>query len=176
MKKGFTAWYVIMFLILFISLPLLLWHAIFKENAVTRPIVKGASSVNSSRNGVEINVVSLMGSFDLYQFVCPSKEECEKELLGGKKYAVVSGGKSDEAGKSIFVENSDLLDEFEYMKIFVRSGWGSASTPYSIKSIQSVEGAYITDISDSGSKYSAVVFPLKTLSEGRSGPINFSDD
>ncbi len=154
---------IIVFLLAFVSVPVFYFFLINKSNQLSN--VKGARTEVSLNSGLILNVKSSAGGWDLHEILCKTKDECTKTLLSGKEWSVVSGGTTE--GHEIKVSADQNWQDYKYMKVFVRSGWGSISRVFKILPNVKVTDVATYDmrtINYENSEYRVLVIPLDKLS------------
>ena len=86
MNKGFSL-PIVLIVALFISLPVMFF---FFSTRATAPNVKGAFT--TANVGFDVQISSNKGTWDLFEFLCTTKEECTTSLTGGKRLETIGGG------------------------------------------------------------------------------------
>lgn len=88
------------------------------------PKVKGTSSLGEViKPGFSVDVVSQKGTWELYVFLCEDKDGCTESLDSGVRWLTRGGGQTEDS--EVFVEARDSWKKYEYIKLFVKPGWGS---------------------------------------------------
>lgn len=137
--------------------------------------VMGISSSDNSveKKGVSVQVKSTSGTWDMYQYLCKTKDECLSDLFSGYSSGSVSGGASDNV--NIYIEALNNWKDYEYLKIFVRPGWGSDSSSFNVTNSSSELQAIRNTINYKGASHNIVLIPLENMLSGMTGTINFSN-
>ena len=76
-------------------------------------------------SGIKVTVISPNSSWDLTEYLCATKEECEKSPTSGKWWKTVSGAPTTVDGHQVFIEKSADWFEYGYVKITVKTGGSS---------------------------------------------------
>ncbi len=76
-------------------------------------------------NGIKVTVISPKSSWDLTEYLCDSKEQCQKSATSGKWWATVSGAPTTEDGHEVFIEQADGWKGYGFIKISVKSPNGT---------------------------------------------------
>ena len=176
MQKGFSVSFVVIFIVLFIATPIIFWWATAKNNFSVQNDIKGASTYDSiqSKNGLLIEISSKQGTWDLFEYLCKTKEECVSSLLGGKRWGTVSGGTTSE-NHQVIIESSDEWDNNKYLKLFVKSGWGSPERKFGVSGVEYIADTSVETTSYEGDQYQVVVLPLDSVKLRLYKTIVFSD-
>jgi len=174
MPKGFALPFVIIFIVLFLSLPIGFYFYFVKGVSSDTGFVKGISSDLSSKPGVNIIISSKGGTWDLHQFLCDDKSACLKSLTIGKPWGIVSGGVT----QSYFFNidpSQNWGSGFKYMKLFVKSSWGSMIRVFDVSSTSSPELFENVVINSEGVDYNVILIPLENIKTDSSIMLEFSD-
>lgn len=75
--------------------------------------------------GLKVVVISPNSSWDLVQYLCRTREECEKSQTSGRWWVTVSGAPTTEDGHEIFIEKSPGWEGYGFLKVVVRQNEGS---------------------------------------------------
>jgi hypothetical protein len=127
-QNGFTLPVVLIFVLAFLAAPLVFWFSSSKNSS--KSDVQGVEST-MSKEGTYIQVTSQKGSWDLFEYLCKTKEECTDSLTSGKKWEAISGGTT--SGSSIKINYSELWKDYTYLKVFVKPGWGGSTHSFALK-------------------------------------------
>ena len=165
-QYGFTLPVVLIFVLVFLAAPLVFWFKGTKN--VEQSDVRGSESF-SSKEGTYIQVTSEKGPWDLFEYLCKTKEECADSLTSGKKWEAISGGTT--TGSSIKINYSELWKDFKYLKVFVKPGWGASTHSFVIKNEFDAAAAE-TKIFD---KDQALILPISVLESGSYTFLLFTD-
>jgi hypothetical protein len=120
-SAGYTMPVVALFVLAFLVAPLGFWIA--GSHDLAQRQVQGAVSVHLDE-GVYVKIISGKGSWDLFQYLCKTQDECTQSLSSGRKWESLSGGITE--GSSKRLNYSDTLNGYQFIKVFVKSGWGSS--------------------------------------------------
>jgi len=151
----------------FIIIPVVFWVFTFREEP------NDVRGVTTGGNGVLINIVSKNGAWDMSKFLCEDISTCRESLTSVKPLEKTSGGGIEE--QSIIIRSSKDWDSYEYLKIYVKSGWGSVERFFSISLTDGVKEAVIESFDYDGNTYEAVIVPTDLLRSEFVDSITFSD-
>lgn len=154
---------------LFLIVPATFWVLTSKTSNEN---VQGVS-IKSDTKGVLVRVDSNYGNWDMAKYLCKDKETCEVSLISGKGLDTTSGGQVKNG--DVAVEYTADWKDYQYLKIYVRSGWGSQVRDFSVSKIGSVPGMTIEKMTYGGSDYSVVFIPLDSIGETLLPTVRFSD-
>jgi hypothetical protein len=163
-QKGFTLPIVAIFVLAFLVAPVAFWFSSSRETAV-----KGAEASNLE-NGISIKVISSAGSWDLAQYLCKNESECASSLTSGKKWESLSGGVTQ--GSSKRLNTSEALTGYDYVKVFVKPGWG-ADNSKNFKVTVQPQGSEIQTLEKEGVR--VVLIPLAAIESAKYTQILFTD-
>jgi hypothetical protein len=162
MNKGFALPLMLVIIIAFVSVPVLYSFVLFKTNSND---VKGAKTQHSSEPGLNLKITSKGGGWDVYQITCVTQDECKKSLMNGKEWGIVSGGTTEDY--EINISPNDNYGDKKFIKIFARSGWGSASRTFNIITSgipENVKKDYtVQKMTYQGAEYNVLTLPLDLL-------------
>lgn len=128
MQKGLSVPLLLILLTLFAASGLgYISYSISTKNIKTD--VQGASIVPKIDKGFSI-LINSTDTWDFFEYLCKTKEECENSLNSGKRNATVSGGAT--TNHEVVIAKSDDWNDFEFIKIYVRPGWGSRSNNFNL--------------------------------------------
>ena len=173
MQKILRLTLVFLFVSLFVASPIVFY---FYQNNKTQKDsnVKGASTSLPNENGLYINVISKNGNWDLYKYLCKDYDDCISDLNSGEYWGIVSGG--DTSGYLYNIDSYTNIDpEYKYLKIFVKSSWGSLLRIFEPSIISNYENINSVSILNEMQEYSAVIIPVEVISADSSNIIQFSD-
>ena len=160
MKKAFTLPVVIVFIILFISVPLVFLFSITRQ----KNNVKGAQATPPEiENGFLVYVSSKSAMWDLNEYLCATQAECAGNLMSGKKWGVVSSGASQR--HEVVVQATKEWDQYNYMKLFVKSPYGGGESQFS--ATLSTQGlGTVEKITYENQTYDVVIVSLDEVKSG----------
>lgn len=167
MNKGFSL-PIVLILALFISLPVI--YFVFSARA-SAPKVKGTST--AANVGFDVQISSTKGTWDLFEYLCATKDECTKALAGGKRLETISGGQA--STYDVVVEPSQDWSAYKYIKLFVKPGWGSPFRSFSVDNTAQISGAEFITLTEGQSAYNAILVPISSIQDKFYTSINFSD-
>jgi|GEM_PF-7022064 hypothetical protein len=70
--------------------------------------------------GLKVTVISPKASWDLVEYLCDTREQCQTSLTGGKWWATVSGAPTTQDGHEVFIEKAADWTEYSFLKLVVR--------------------------------------------------------
>lgn len=76
-------------------------------------------------DGLNVTVISPKSSWDLVQYLCSTREECEKSPTSGKWWATVSGAPTGPDGHEVFIQRSDGWGAYPFIKVYAKSTNGA---------------------------------------------------
>lgn len=168
MKKG-SLIPLVFIVSLFLIVPAAFWVL---TSRVPNENVRGIS-IKSNAKGVLVRIDSNYGNWDMVKYLCKDKEACEVSLISGKGLDTTSGGQVK--NRDVAVEYTSEWKDYQYLKIYVRPGWGSQVREFNVSKIGSVPGMTIEKMTYGGSDYSVVFIPLDIISESLLPTVRFSD-
>jgi hypothetical protein len=168
MKKG-SLIPLVFIVSLFLIVPAAFWVLTSKTSNEN---VRGVS-IKSDKKGILVRIDSNYGNWDMVKYLCKDKEVCEASLVSGKGLDTTSGGQVK--NRDVVVEYSPDWKDYKYLKVYVRSGWGSQVREFKVTKIGSVPGMTTEKITYGGSDYNVVFIPLDTVSESLLPTVRFSD-
>ena len=171
-SKGFAIPIVIIFIGIFLSIPVLFW---FYSKDKNDNQIMGSSITGSLSNGagLVLEVNSKSGTWDLFYYLCESESECVSSVTAGKKQSTFHGGAV--SGHKVVIEKTDDWDSYEFAKFYLRPSWGSMSTGFNVSSVGGLEGSYAKTLSEDGSNVETVLIPLESVEEVLENSAVFSD-
>lgn len=173
-ENGFSALILIIVLGL-LAIPIYYWVSTNSLGIYKDTEVKGAQTTGRaySRPGFSVSIVSNSPTWDLVEYLCTSEEECLKSIDSGRRLGTVSGGKTD--FHEVVVDYNPEWDNYDYIKFFVRTGWGSNDTEFQVTEVGDIPGSTIKVISDGTMKYEVVIAPTELLKNTYFASSSFSD-
>jgi hypothetical protein len=152
----------------FIIIPVVFWVFTFRNNADN---VRGTTVASS---GVLVKIISEKGSWDMSKYLCEDISTCLESLTSGKSLEKTSGGWG--AGQTLVIRPTSDWSQYEYIKIFVKSGWGSSERFFSASlSEDTIKGGSIEKFNYGGNTYESVILPVEILRSEIAGSVTFSD-
>ena len=93
-------------------------------------ILGSSQSIREStdKTGLAVTVKSTGPTWDFYEFLCKSYEECASSLEAGYQMPVISGGQTE--GHEILIEPSSDWKQYSYIKYYVKNAWGLNSSQF----------------------------------------------
>jgi hypothetical protein len=173
MFKGLSLPLVIIFIAFFLLMPIGFYFYFVKDASQDVGTVKGVTSDVAIKPGVNITISSKGGAWDLHQFLCDTREACLKSLTIGKPWGVVSGGVTKAYNFNID-PTQNWGSEFKYMKVFVKSSWGSMIRVFEVSS-NKPEPLDLVTINSESVDYNVVLIPLENITNDASIILEFSD-
>ncbi|HSX39311.1 MAG TPA: hypothetical protein VLI92_01850 [Candidatus Saccharimonadales bacterium] len=174
MQKGSSGLLVIIFIALLVILPVSTWVVI--KSTAKDGSVQGASTVDSSSTspGFSVNVVAKSSGWDLEEYVCKTLDECSNSPESGMRWATISGGQT--ALHKVDVLYTSELDSYSYMKVLVKSGWGTSLKTFKISEAGSVPGSKKQTLKDGQVNYDVLLLPLDKVKTAFYTSATFSDN
>ena len=173
MFKGLKLPLVIIFIALFLAIPVLFYFYTVKKGDKNGN-VQGIYSEVPSKPGVTLRVSSNGGAWDLHQFLCDDRDACLKSLTVGKPWGIVSGGLTQNYEFNI-APNQNWGSQFKYIKIFVRSSWGSMSRDFVVTPLHDGGDVELIDLLSDGVDYTVVLIPLDSITSSSTVLVAFQD-
>ena len=170
--RGLTIPFVMIFVAVFISVPLLFWYV---SNSGRPSDIRGASdsNVEADVSGLKFGVNSFGGTWDLFAYLCEDYETCVESLTAGKKHKVVSGGTGEDFG--IAVPKVEEWDSYEYLKVFVKPSWGSHHRTFKVLENVKSTDVSVETIEVEGEEITLVLVYLENAESLPAGVATFSD-
>ncbi|MFC1700358.1 hypothetical protein ACFLZ4_01785 [Patescibacteria group bacterium] len=161
MKKG-SLLPVVLIVIVFIILPVSFWYFSNSSNSN----IHGAKTLDLVGVIVEIDSD---GTWGLSGYLCKTLEGCLSSLDAGEKVKTSGGGKGE--GREVKLEYSGKWDEYEFLKVFVKPGWGSDSDDFNIEEFGGTTSSAMHEVED----VEVGIIPLKDIRSGVFEVVKFSD-
>ncbi len=125
MSKGFAHPYLIIAVLVIVGAGI----AFFTGSPNLAGLVLGAKTrkenvYQNKVDGLKVTVISPKASWDLVQYVCKSRDECEKSATSGKWWATVSGAPTNDDGHEVFIEKASGWGDYTYFKVYAKSSAG----------------------------------------------------
>lgn len=164
---GFSHFYVFAF-----ALVLATGFSIYRHNSLLRKEetlgVAEEAPINIQR-GFSVLVKSDGPTWDFYEYLCKSLEECKSSPESGYQLPLISGGQTE--GHEIIVEPNADWNGYSHIKYYVKSGWGQGAGNFGLSSKVAIGGAQIGDFD--GMTY--VVLPISSVRSGFDTSTVFSN-
>lgn len=143
MPKGFAHPYLIIAVLVIVGAGV----AVFAGSDSLSGFVLGARSrkeniYQNKTDGLKVTVVSPDSSWDLVQYLCKTRDECQSSPTSGKWWATVSGAPTTQDGHEVFIEKSDGWVGYPFIKLYAKSSGGVTYRTY-----DSQEPYFISDTS-----------------------------
>jgi hypothetical protein len=168
MKKG-SSLPLLLMIVAFLAIPLGFWFFYSKSNSDN---VKGANSMGNGK-GVYFNVASNLTTWNLMSYLCKDAEACVASPEAGYQLETVSGGKT--SNYQVTLPYQDSWNEYSYLKVYVKSGWGNQSKVFNIVKIGKINDSYVKQNSFDGVSYHMLMIPLKEIKNSLLESATFSD-
>lgn len=144
MPKGFAHPYLMLAVLVFLGAGATL--------LTTSPTVRGfvlgtqthKENVYRNQESVKVTIVSPHSSWDLVEYLCNSRDECEKSVSAGRWWATVSGGPTLPSGYEASLERSSGWGEYKYLKVAAKTA--GANSTY-LKTADTGVSYYLVDLS-----------------------------
>lgn len=170
-NRGFAVPIVLVFTLIFLILPLIFWYSFNANSAET---VKG-TSVKSEENSILVKIVSPSGPWDLQQYLCKDKNECVSSVFSGKRYATISGGKTQ--GHYVSITSPKSSGDYKFLKVYATAGSGLTAADFNVLDSQVLLGRSIEKVTLKENSFSveAVLIPLESFANttGATESIDF---
>jgi hypothetical protein len=159
-NRGFTVPIVVLLTLLFLLLPVIFLYTFNSNSAIN---VRGTTS-KIPNNSLSVRVKSPNSSWDLQQYLCKHKDDCQTSLESGKRYATVSGGKTQ--NQLVIINRIENVEDYKYLKVFVKPSWGSNSSGYTVTSSNSLSvlSAEKLTVEENNLNYEILLIPLDSFS------------
>ncbi|RJR27138.1 hypothetical protein C4561_03165 [candidate division WWE3 bacterium] len=169
-KNGYISPVVLLFIFLFISVPLIYWFVSSDEGSPED--VKGSSDVvTEETEGLLVNVTS-ESTWDMYVYLCKNSDECDESLTAGKRVGVFSGGVVSKF--TVAVPLDETWTEGNVVKFYIKPGWGSSGRVFSAESVGD-SGAEVKRIRNDGMELETIFITVGDEHIGGSWVGEFSD-
>lgn len=168
MRKG-SILPVLLIVTTFLLIPLVYWYFNYSK---MKNNIKGIQS-GAGDNGFYITIDSTSGRWDLNSFLCEDKDNCLEYLESGKRLETISGGKTTDF-RIHFKDNSEW-DNYSYLKIYVKGGWGNQEVFYNPIKMGDITGAQLSAIEEQALTSKVVLIPLEEVRNGYYIGPEFSD-
>lgn len=159
----------VLVIVLFISVPALFW---FLSSRSSKTDVRGVSSI-ADINGVVVYVSSKSSTWELNGYACETKDDCLSSLTSGVKVNSISGGVSNKY--EVILNNLSDWDNYSYLKLYVKSGWGSSLRVFNVSVSGEISSASIESVSDGNYSYDVAIIPLEAIRSGSFSVVSFSN-
>ena len=146
-------------ILLFLVIPIAFWF--FSTKRVSDD-VKG---VETDFSGLVVKVVSKNGSWDMFKYLCENRDQCAESLNSGKFLDKTSGG-GGENDQFVTIKYSPDWKSYEFIKIYVESGWGSTDRVFKVSLSDSIPGSFIGKFSYGERDYETVIIPVSVFNSG----------
>lgn len=164
-QKGYAA-HLILILMVLVAL-MLVGVFLLSSNKLSLsnvgPAVKGSSeslaTPVSKGAGFSIFINSTHGGWELVEYLCKDYNECIQSLDSGKRWGTVSSG--DGSRDEVIVDADSVWEDYKFMKVFVRLGWGDTQTKFGVKDTGLIPSTEVVSLSGQDT----VIFPLDHVSE-----------
>ncbi|OGC56599.1 hypothetical protein A3H26_01760 [candidate division WWE3 bacterium RIFCSPLOWO2_12_FULL_36_10] len=175
MQRGFFIPTVFVIVALLVLVPVLFWLLINRADISKSDNVRGASVVNEkyTKSGFAVSVISKSGTWDLYEYLCKTKDECEVSLNSGKNWGIVSGGET--TGHEVMIEASDEWKDYKYLKLFAKPSWLGSDTGYRVIETGDITASEIVKFTDSSKEIETLFIPVSGLFDKYQKSAVFSD-
>jgi len=154
MKKSFLIPLIIV--LVFAGIPTTFWFLSSKEG-----VDENVQGAKSGSTGVVLKIISNGGAWDMFKYACESREKCLESLESGKKLDVTSGGGVEE--QSVAIKYTHEMESQEFMKIFVKPGWGTVERTFSASLDSGVSGVSIEKMNVGNNSLDTILIPVKYL-------------
>ena len=135
--------------------------------------VRGVSISPAEQPGFSVAVAST-GTWDLYEYLCTEDDACLESAASGKRYTTVSGAPT--AGHEVVLTYSKDWENFDYIKLFVKSGWGVTAVDYNVNVLDSVASEAVTVLKDSSDDLEMLIIPVSAIDDNYVGEVALFSD
>jgi hypothetical protein len=173
-NKGIALPFVILLVVLFVLTPVL--YSLFVNKSASTEEVMGTSRLGTQEydDGVGLYINSKYGTWDLLEYLCKDRDACESSLMSGKRVGSISGGIVENFPVRIAPDSE--WDTNEYLKVFVRSAWGSPEREFNVDTTMDPQlDAKIAEIEYEGNIYNVLIVALEDFKSSFSNIAVFSD-
>jgi len=120
--KGFASPYLLIVALVVIGVGV----AVFAGSKNFAGLVLGAKTRSENiyqykTNGIKVTVISPSSSWDLTEYLCDTKEQCQTSSTSGKWWATVSGAPTTEDGHEVFIEKAAGWTGYGFLRLEVKS-------------------------------------------------------
>jgi hypothetical protein len=151
----------------FLIIPVFFWIINFGNS-------KGnIQGIETGSSGLSIKIISKDGAWDLSKYLCKDKNECIESLTSGKSLDKTSGGGVYD--QEVGIKYSSDWDQYQYIKVFVEPGWGSADRNFMVSVNESIQGIFTHSFEIGSITYNVAVIPLSEIQKSVSNAVTFSD-
>lgn len=168
MRKGLSL-PLLLIVVSFLLVPLLYWFFVYRTS---QPNIKGAK-ITGQNKGALVVVNSKNGTWELNSYLCENKDSCLSSLTAGSKLDTRNGGSTNSYQVPFNFEDGWL--SYGFLKLYIRSGWGSQDRLFKATNSGQIEGLVIEQVSLGESDYNVVLIPTSDLSTGFYKGVEFSD-
>lgn len=170
MRKGFTVPLILVLVLVLVLVPLIFWISTNNFNSSSSNDVMGTTdSKLPNKPGFSVTVNSGVGVWDLLQTGCVSLEECTQSVSSGRRLATASGGSGVNNTVNVYIDPN--WSSYEYLKLYVRAGWGANTQGFDIESSGELDNVEVVTMSESSTSYSVAILPIKSVIEFVEGPV-----
>jgi len=159
-------------LVLVVSTFLILPIAFFFLNTKNGGNVQGAKT-QANKKGIILKISSGNGTWDMMKYFCKTKDECLTSLFSGKIIDTTSGGIVEDS--NVTVDYSSDWTNYEFIKVFVKPGWGSSTRTFKVTSAGVIPNVTIEKVTYGGINYNVILVPLNSVNGELLEAASFSD-
>ena len=159
-------------LVLVVSTFLMLPIVFFFLNSKNGGNVQGTKT-QANKKGIVLKITSNYGTWDMTKYFCKTKDECLTSLFSGKIIDTTSGGVVE--GSHVTVDYSPEWTNYEFIKVFVKSGWGSSTRTFKVSAMGAVPDVTVEKVTYGGVSYNVVLIPLSSVNGVLLEVASFSD-
>jgi len=168
MRRG-SVWLLLLIIIVFITIPAAYWFFGYKNSQES---IKGAKT-SGSQTGFYVTVNSNLETWDLNSYLCKTKDDCLGSLTSGYKLDTFSGGRV--SGHQINFSYNPGWEQYQYLKLFVKSGWGSQTKSFVVAEGGNITGTVVDQVNDDGYKQDVVLIPINSIKDSFQKSAVFSN-
>ncbi len=155
---GFSQFYVFAFALLLVA-----GFSMYRQNSLSKKQeVLGATQAPPvvARKGFSVLVKSDGPTWDFYEFLCKSLEECRQSPEAGYQLPLISGGQTE--GHEIIVEPNSNWSGYSHIKYYVKGGWGQGSPIFRLVTPTGINGTEVGDFDG----MTFVILPISSVKQG----------
>jgi len=160
-------------LVLVISTFLILPIAFFFLNSKNLNGNVQGLKTQANKKGILLKITSNYGTWDMTKYFCKTKDDCLTSLFSGKIIDTTSGGVVENS--FVTVEYSPEWNNYEFIKVFVKQGWGTSTRTFKAEDASVIPGVTIEKFTYGGTNYNVVLIPLTSVTGELLEAASFSD-
>ena len=154
-NSGFSHFYIFIFALVLVS-----GFSIYRQSSISKKdkvLGESEKAIVNERNGFSVLVKSNGPTWDFYEYLCKSLDECKTAPESGYQLPLISGGLTE--GHEIIVEPSNEWNGYKYLKFYVKGGWGQDFANFRLVNQPRINGTELGEFND----MSYVIVPVSSL-------------